>query len=606
MSKTSPSSFERLPPERRQRAEPRRDASVVQQSFDKRLSRRLTLAIACTVALALTVIAPTCRAFMQARDNLRDIEHYRMILDAAIAIAAERGPANDAMAQGASSQTPIALRLADFRDRSNAALARLAGTRDPEAPGVLSDMLAEVCEQLASARTKVDRVAALPRDKLTRDAFQDAVESMFAASNTFRNIVARTADDLGRRDEELAAPAIVGQILSDFRDYGGRIASQIMAPIATRERLPLQNMIDSRQTQGRLLELWLLMKSQPNPYDNPTLAAQRAEIQLRFLGDGLHLLDEMIEQGASGDTYSLTTAEFTARFIPTMAPIEAYRRAFLDAVVAKHVDAKTSALAKLAAVGVVTSAILAILVGVILSIRIHIFRPLFDAYEHLLRLAEDRPPARQQQPAKAGEIRNLFGALALLQDKIEQRTSMLRAEADTDGLTGLLNRRAFERLAAAQPGLKTATACLILIDVDRFKDVNDNYGHPTGDRVLRQTADLLRSRLRASDIVARFGGEEFAILLPATELSEAIGLARKLRIAIQCTTFATPGGTSLGITASLGIASSQRGPEGWPSLIEHADAALYRAKSDGRNRVRFAKPDAASGATDVSRTTCAA
>jgi diguanylate cyclase (GGDEF)-like protein len=164
--------------------------------------------------------------------------------------------------------------------------------------------------------------------------------------------------------------------------------------------------------------------------------------------------------------------------------------------------------------------------------------------------------------------------------------------AITDELTGLRNRRnLFQRLAEeADRSLRYAhTTCLILLDLDHFKKINDDHGHPAGDAVLRAVGDTLRQYCRHSDIAARYGGEEFALLLPETRPAEAAAVAEKLRAAIQARTITLENGVELHVTASFGVACYQQGKEGVTHLIEQADQALYRAKDKGRNRVERAE-----------------
>lgn len=573
------------------------DAKMIRKGLDRKLSVRIFVAIFCTAILSLTIIAPTYRDFTFARQNLFDIQHYRLILDTANLIAAERGPANIVMSEGVSSDGADAKRLRDIRSQVDAALDRLAAIS--EAPFGLHDHpipfdnIAHVHANLVTARAKVDRLASVPNSVLKREAFQDAIEAMFAVSDSFRTIVAWRADQLVDHDTSLAAPALVGEMLTDLRDYGGRIASQIMAPLATKEPLPFQNIIESRQTQGRLLQIWQVISSRSTLYDNASLLQKRAAIEDQFFGEGVPLIIDLILEGHFERRYSPTVAELTHRFVPTMRSIEAYRTDFLDAAVAYYAQARATALTTLIVVFLITCAIFAILVGLVLSIQTQIFRPLLQAHQAVLSLAKDAPDPGQQQPVKAGEIRSLFGALEVLREKLQERASVasrLRAEADTDDLTALLNRRAFGRIAHTfAAGNEQREVCLILMDIDHFKHVNDTWGHPTGDRVLIQTAELLRSHLRSGDIVARFGGEEFAILLPRGDLSAAISIGRKLRLALQNERFTTTNGTPFCVSASFGVARGGSGPVSWPSLLEKADDALYRAKSEGRNRVRFVR-----------------
>ena len=132
-----------------------------------------------------------------------------------------------------------------------------------------------------------------------------------------------------------------------------------------------------------------------------------------------------------------------------------------------------------------------------------------------------------------------------------------------------------------------ASLALMMIDLDHFKDVNDSHGHIVGDSVLRQLGDLLRDEVRSVDLAARFGGEEFVILLPDTDLEGAVVFAERLRKRVEEHDFAE-GGDPLRITVSVGVAAaSVKGGVTEPeSLTAKADEALYRAKNDGRNRVR--------------------
>lgn len=159
-----------------------------------------------------------------------------------------------------------------------------------------------------------------------------------------------------------------------------------------------------------------------------------------------------------------------------------------------------------------------------------------------------------------------------------------REETMIDQLTQVGNRRRFnadlERVLAEAEGAATG---LCMVDLDHFKAVNDNYGHPAGDAVLVQLAKVMRGAVRPSDAVYRFGGEEFALVLPRTSLAEAVDVAERVRLAIEEHHYDTGSGEALRKTASIGVAS-QATTDG-DSLVAMADAALYEAKGSGRNRV---------------------
>lgn len=176
-------------------------------------------------------------------------------------------------------------------------------------------------------------------------------------------------------------------------------------------------------------------------------------------------------------------------------------------------------------------------------------------------------------------------AVVALENARLHRVAERRARVDS--LTGLANRRradeALEAELARSDRLGDPTG-LILLDVDDFKAVNDRYGHPTGDEVLRAVAATLRDAVRQIDTAARWGGEEFAVVLPATDLDGASQLAERLRAALAEREIVGPDDQTLRVTASFGVAASLPGstPE---RLVETADDALYRAKRAGKNRV---------------------
>jgi diguanylate cyclase (GGDEF)-like protein len=171
----------------------------------------------------------------------------------------------------------------------------------------------------------------------------------------------------------------------------------------------------------------------------------------------------------------------------------------------------------------------------------------------------------------------------------ERLAEELRLRAQTDALTGLPNRRHFfeEGLKAAAAAGPDAVLSALLLDIDHFKAINDGFGHPVGDEVLRELASRCRGLLRAHDLMARIGGEEFAVLLPGTKPAEAEDIAERLRVAFSGQPVTTEGGP-VPVTISLGGAELSAPGESFEGLLRRADIALYQAKHDGRNRVVFA------------------
>lgn len=164
----------------------------------------------------------------------------------------------------------------------------------------------------------------------------------------------------------------------------------------------------------------------------------------------------------------------------------------------------------------------------------------------------------------------------------------LKNDAAFDPLTNCYNRREFNRLLEhniAQAHRHNKPMSLIMIDIDHFKRVNDTYGHPAGDKVLKTLVNIVRHRIRKGDYLARFGGEEFVVVLPETRMNSAIELAEQLRQRIAAERIPVEEETVLSITASLGVSSISSRSSSPQHLLKKADEMLYKAKIGGRDKV---------------------
>ncbi len=163
----------------------------------------------------------------------------------------------------------------------------------------------------------------------------------------------------------------------------------------------------------------------------------------------------------------------------------------------------------------------------------------------------------------------------------------LYRESTLDPLTGLINRRVLmKRLSfeIAHLNERNTTFCIMMFDLDRFKRINDNYGHLIGDKVLKTTAVILQKGLREHDIIARFGGEEFVAVLPNCRIEEAIAVAERIRTVCYGTHLTAPNGDDIQSSTSVGVTEYKPG-EAIEATLNRVDELLYRAKEMGRNRV---------------------
>lgn len=175
-------------------------------------------------------------------------------------------------------------------------------------------------------------------------------------------------------------------------------------------------------------------------------------------------------------------------------------------------------------------------------------------------------------------------------NELRESVNNTMALAVTDELTGLYNRRYFERhlsIMLEKSREQTRDMAVMLLDMDFFKAVNDTHGHDVGDSVLKEFALRLRRNIRGVDLACRYGGEEFVVLMPDTDLRQAQGVAERVRSAVAEKGFEMAPGLTLQITISVGVSLSEGETDTPDQVIKRADIALYRAKREGRNRVVF-------------------
>jgi two-component system, cell cycle response regulator len=190
--------------------------------------------------------------------------------------------------------------------------------------------------------------------------------------------------------------------------------------------------------------------------------------------------------------------------------------------------------------------------------------------------------------AKVDELDLMNKKLNAITAELNRKNALLEDLAVKDGLTDLYNHRYFHEFMQKQvlhARRYSRPLSIILLDIDRFKTLNDTYGHQMGDQVLKSLAGILRDSVRKSDIIARYGGEEFAILMPQTDIQGAAVAAENIRLKVQQLRIPAPADNIIQFTISLGVAQLSNAMEGDTGLIGAADTSLYQAKRSGRNRV---------------------
>lgn len=192
---------------------------------------------------------------------------------------------------------------------------------------------------------------------------------------------------------------------------------------------------------------------------------------------------------------------------------------------------------------------------------------------------------KQKLSDALAELTCVHEELATAYARLAETHARLAEQARHDGMTGLLNREAF-MAALKSSRRRTDGGALLLVDADHFKQINDRHGHQAGDDALVQIADAIRKGVRKDDLVARIGGEEFAVFLNGTDEDEALIAAERIRLGVEAIRFWPKSGTVLPLSVSIGAVRMEPGAS-WPQMMREANRRLYEAKQQGRNRVVF-------------------
>ncbi|WP_162939748.1 GGDEF domain-containing protein [Neorhizobium sp. NCHU2750] len=541
-----------------------------------------------SLALAAALLITIASHYLHAKRSHQALRLYREVLIAANVISAERGPTNTMLGGDFAPSSEVAQRLIKFRANSNESLQRITQL-DPEKG---KNELLRTKTELAEARLKVDRLLARPFADRDLGMIREAISGMLNAVDAIRPLINATALETNGSGESLADQALIGQNLFEIRDFAGRLGSILTPYIAKRAAITADDQKRLQQTFGRIRQLWELTRPHLERY--PSLSKSIADVEVIFFGDGMDIVDRLEREAATGN-FSFTTATMTDAIVPTFAPLEQIRLSYLNLMLEKADRELHSASLWFFWVAVLTVLIVLIDVVLLVGTQRMIFEPLLKARDHIVLLAEDRELDTDLPPEKGrAEIEEVFTALNVLRAKLlerQQLTAQLMFQATTDGLTGLLNRRSFDqRFSPSRDGVVAKPDVgLIIVDIDRFKSINDTYGHATGDTVLKSVAQLLSRNVRSGDIVARFGGEEFAILIENANIEVLRRVAESLREAIADTGITISPDQTLNVTASFGVAKSRPGRSS-DDLFRAADKALYAAKSAGRNCVCLEAP----------------
>jgi len=531
--------------------------------------------------------------------GIAEFERYRLALLAANAISAERAPANSLMGASEEKVAEFQKQLQEHRAFVGRALDALQASFATDRARFDMELaaLTQLREDLAAGREAVDEMTALPPIEHRGRGIATAIGKMFHAADTAFDMTDHLGETIVSNHSQISTEIVMANACARLREHAGRFGSYVVMLLTAEKADDAELSLLLANTAGRIDALRELIASYGAAFlADKTVAQSLREMDQAYFGAALPYawgvaLKALKEPGL------MTAGEFTFNYVPGMQPVERLRDLIIERLSAHIVAARDNAGLLLGIAAALTLLVTALLMVISLALRRLLFRPLLSAKDQIVQIAQDDLDEPPLPHSFSREIREMFDGLQTLRESQRKRraleterdrlTDRLKTLSETDGLTGLLNRRAIDTIgiqAITEAARTGESVAFLMFDVDHFKAVNDTYGHGVGDLVLQRVAETIRAEVRSSDVVARFGGEEFAVLARSITSDGGRQLADKLRLAIAAMVVA-PEHDMLRITASFGVAMWQPGAESWAELVERADRQLYRAKNLGRNCV---------------------
>lgn len=556
--------------------------------------------------LASLVTFPSINNYLKFRNSTEEFGRYDAALKAVWAISAERGPSNNMMGR-IGSEAELRAALAKSRLETDEKLAQLQAAFPNEFREQmhLPEALEAVRTKLAVARDIVDRVSNLPEEQRNGTNFALAINAMFAAAESGQLL----RDAIGRivvnNAPIIGLDIIMVGAAGTLRDRIGRLGSYVVISLDADDLTKARYRATFETELQRVMSLKTLLKTYAAAYlQTPEVQQALENVEADYFEGALRYAEETLMSGNEKDRPAVEI--FSKRYLTGMKSTGILRDLLVQTIRDKTSAEKNNALTTsimsslLALISISAMGLLAFL------FRKRLFVPMLSAREQIMAIANGDLADCPHSPKMAKEMTKMFHGLDFLREQLrhkqsleqerEEMASQLWKLARTDPLTGAFNRRALEEVAdyifTGEQKVSTGLGVMI-IDIDHFKSINDRFGHAEGDLVLQRTAEVLGKNLRDTDILARFGGEEFVIILQDVNETTTNATAERLRLAIASSASGEIASTP--ITASFGVVWRDAGSATqWDQLMAIADERLYQAKREGRNRVAATSLQAAS------------
>ena len=559
------------------------------------LSQKLYIAMSIIIlslcSLSIPLIVKSYRDYNKTNQALTEIQALQAVADLANKISRERAPANKLMSSNQQDFAKHVLELKLYRLTVDEQMKKtLEVLKHSNLPNLDLSLVDRLDEALTQGRQQVDAYAALPREQRNAENMDQAILKMFSAWDRSHDVLKDVIAVSEGKDTAVSNFYVQILLLADLRDQAGRAASNVMAHVAFKQPIPETNLARSLQTRKQVMYLWELIDTlQPERDKTEEFKVLHQAVYNEFLAKGLLIVERLMNESIYHRPYYLTGTQLTEAIVDKFSTVVELQNYLLKYSVEKAIIEKHKAQnILLTTVGISLISIFAALFTMIYA-RKRVFSPLIQAREILFDLSHSsirpNPMDTKDQPAN---MYSLFTAIQQLKQTLQQRDALefrLKNIAHLDSLTGVANRYALNeyiKLLENQPTQFSET-CLMVIDIDHFKQVNDVYGHLMGDQVIQFVAEKLKENIRTSDLLVRYGGDEFIVLIENVGMERALKIAEKIRSEIyEAKPLDNVRCPDLKVSISIGVAI---GATSWMALLEKADRALFQAKEQGKNKV---------------------
>ena len=559
------------------------------------LSQKLYIAMSIIIlslcSLSIPLIVKSYRDYNKTNQALTEIQALQAVADLANKISRERAPANKLMSSNQQDFAKHVLELKLYRLTVDEQMKKtLEVLKHSNLPNLDLSLFDRLDEALTQGRQQVDAYAALPREQRNAETMNQAILKMFNAWDRSHDVLKDVIAVSEGKDTAVSNFYVQILLLADLRDQAGRAVSNVMAHVAFKQPIPETNLARSLQTRKQVMYLWELIDTlQPERDKTEEFKVLHQAVYNEFLAKGLLIVERLMNESIYHRPYYLTGTQLTEAIVDKFSTVVELQNYLLKYSVEKAIIEKHKAQnILLTTVGISLISIFAALFTMIYA-RKRVFSPLIQAREILFDLSHSsirpNPMDTKDQPAN---MYSLFTAIQQLKQTLQQRDALefrLKNIAHLDSLTGVANRYALNeyiKLLENQPTQFSET-CLMVIDIDHFKQVNDVYGHLMGDQVIQFVAEKLKENIRTSDLLVRYGGDEFIVLIENVGMERALKIAEKIRSEIyEAKSVDNVRCPDLKVSISIGVAI---GATSWMALLEKADRALFQAKEQGKNKV---------------------